>query len=179
MQLILLSLRRTLFLMSIVGILLFSSGAFAAETVVLKYRIFRESLSVKELKNFAQTSELSSALRVKFALARQDPKVVRQYLIEPVKVDLVLLDRVLNSRIGNLLLGQISQTIHTPSRRADRQALRSALILSASRDQEITLIEIIQNYPTSKVEVEGDNLESAYRQLRRLEGTLENLLGKQ
>jgi hypothetical protein len=104
---------------------------------------------------------------------------MRQYLTQPVKVDPVLLDRVLNSKIGNFLLDEMSQTIHTPSRRADRQALRSALILSASRDRQLTLLEIIQNYPTSDVEVEGDRLEATYRQLRRLEATLENLLGQE
>lgn len=155
-------------------LILFSSiNAFAAETVILKYRILRESVSVKELTNFAQTGKLSSSLKVNFALARQDPKAVRQYLTQPVKINPLLLDRVLNSQIGNLLLDQISQTIHTPSRLADRQALRSALVLSAIRDREITLIEIIQNYPTSELQVEGDRLENAYNQLYRLQKILE------
>lgn len=148
----------------------------AAEQVVLKYRIFREAISVKELSTFAETGELSTSLRINLALARQDPKAIRQYLTQPVRVKVVFLDRVLNSPVGNVILDQISQVIHTPSRQADRQALRSALILSASRDGQISLIETIQNYPTQQVEVEGDRLESAYRQLRRLEDRLEDLL---
>lgn len=167
-----------------VGILLFSSSMFlfepqvanAAEQVVLKYRIFRQSISVKELSTFAETGELSKSLRINLALARQDPKAVRQYLTQPVRVNVVLLDRVLNSPVGNVILDQIGQVIHTPSRRADRQALRAALVLSASRDGQISLIETIQNYPSSEVEVEGDRLESAYRQLRRLGGRLQDLL---
>jgi hypothetical protein len=109
------------------------------------------------------------------ALARQDPKLFRRYLTQPVKVNPVLLDRLLNSRIGNVLLDEISQTVHTPSGRADRQALRSALIISASGDRQLTLIEILKNYPTSDVEVEGDRLENTYRQIRRL-GSLKDLL---
>lgn len=159
------------------SILLFSSSAIAAEQVVLKYRIFRESLSVKELSTFAETGELSKSLRINFALARQDPKVIRQYLIQPVKVNVVFLDRVLNSPVGNIILDQVSQVIHTASRGADRQAMRSALVLSARDDNNITLLETIQNYPTSQVQVEGDRLESAYRQLRRLGGRLQDLLG--
>jgi len=54
-----------------------SSSAIAAEQVVLKYRIFRESISVEELTTFAETGELSTSLRLNFALARQNPKVVR------------------------------------------------------------------------------------------------------
>lgn len=176
MHLLFVLLRRTLILMSSVSILLYSTSAVAAERVVLKYRIFSESIPVKELTTFAQTGELSSSLRIKLALARQDPKAFRQYLTEPVSVNPIFLDRVLNSRIGDFLLDQVSQAVHTPSGQANRQALRAALVLSASGDSKITLLETIQNYPTAVVLVEGDRLESAYVQLRRLEGRLEDLL---
>ena len=178
-------LRRSLILSVTLAITLSSKSAFAAEQVVLKYRIFRSSISVKELTNFAQTGELSTSLRVNLALAKQNPKAIRQYLTQPVAVNIRLLDRVLNSPVGNVVLDQISEAIHTPSRKADRQALRAALILSASRDypsgstvnsrNSISLIEIIQNYPTSEVEVEWEVLERAYRQLSQLAGTLQDL----
>lgn len=79
-------------------------------------------------------------------------------------------------------MDQISQVIYTPSRRADRQALRSALVLSASQDGQVSLIKIIKNYPTDEVEVDGivyrrrHRLEGAYRQLRRLQTSLRYLL---
>ncbi len=166
-------------LVLVINIYFILSGvpALAAETVVLKYRIFRESVSVQELSTFAQTGKLSTTLRVNLALARQNPQAIRQYLTEPVKVNPVILDKVLNSRIGNVILDQLTQVIHTRSRQADKQALRAALVVSASKDRQITLIEVIQNYPTKEVEVEGDRLEAAYRQLRRLQGNLQDILG--
>jgi hypothetical protein len=159
-----------------INLLFYHFPAIAAEQVLFKYGIFRESLSVEELSAFAQTGVLSKSLRINLALARQNPKAIRTYLTEPVKVSPVILDRVLNSRVGILILDQITQVIHTPSGKADRQALRSALVLSASKDGQITLIEIIENYPTSEVVIEGERLESAYRQLRLLQETIENLL---
>ncbi len=178
-------LNRSLLLLLIIAFSLSNGSAFAAENVVIKYRIFRESLSVKELTNFAQTGELSTSLRVNFALAKQQPKVIRGYLTETVTVNPVLLDRVLNSSVGNIVLDRIGEAIHTPSRKADRQALRAALILSASSEvsnsgnkNNISLIEIIQNYPASEVEVEGEVLERAYRQLRQLGGNVQDLLLK-
>ncbi|MCV3217551.1 alpha/beta hydrolase [Plectonema radiosum NIES-515] len=111
------------------------------------------------------------------ALARQNPQAIRQYLREPVKVNPVILDKVLNSRIGNVILDQVTQVIHTRSREADKQALRAALVISASKDRQITLIEVIENNPTNEIEVEGDRLETAYRQLRRLQGNLQDILG--
>lgn len=160
----------------ITSILLFSTSSLAAERVVLKYRILRQSVSVKDLSTFAETGKLPLALQASLALAKQDPKPVRQYLTQPVNVNPVLLDKVLNSPVGNVFLDQISQVIHTPSRTADRQAMRSALVLSASKDKQISLIEVIQNYPSTDVEVDGNKLESAYKQLRRLQGNIQDFL---
>ncbi|GAB1542761.1 hypothetical protein NUACC21_54350 [Scytonema sp. NUACC21] len=170
------SLRRTSVFTVIACLLLNGFHAIAAEKVILKYRVFRESLSVADLSSFAETGKPSSALSSHLASAGQDPQRVRKYLTEPVKVNLVILDKVLNSQIGNSVLDQLSQVIHTPSGKADRQALRSALILCANQDEKITLLEVIQNYPTSEVEVDGARLETAYRQLLLLQGNLQNLL---
>ncbi len=184
MRLLFLPLRRALVIVASTSIFLASSSAMfgsvaanAAEQVVLKYLVFRQSVSVEELSTFAETGELSRSLQVNLRLAKQDPKVVRQYLTEPVEVNLIFLDRVLNSPVGNILLDELSRFVHTPSGLADRQALRSALVISASGDNTISLIEVIRNYPTSQVEVEGERLEGAYRQLQRLRGTLQDLLG--
>jgi len=171
-----LSVYRGLILVTSIYFILSGVPALAAESVVLKYRIFRESVSVSELSTFAQTGKLSTSLRVNLALARQNPQAIRQYLTEPVKINPVILDKVLNSRIGNVILDQLTQVIHTRSRQADKQALRAALVVSASKDRQITLIEVIENYPTREIEVEGDRLESAYRQLRRLQDNLPDFL---
>lgn len=147
----------------------------AAERVVLKYRVFRESIAVEDLTKFARTGEMSPDLRVNLALARQDPQNIRQSLTNTVTVDPILLDRVLNNTVGEFLLDEIGKTVRSPSRQANRQALRAAIALSA-RDRQLSLLEILQNYPATDVEVEGDRLEAVYNQLRRLQGSLENLL---
>lgn len=175
MHLLFLLLRRTLVFIFTATLVINCTNVTAAEKVVLNYRIWRQSLSVKELTNFARTGRISSSLRVNFALARQDPQEIRQYLTAPVKVNPLLLDRVLNNQVGNFLLDRIGESIHTPSGRANRQALRSALVLSARGDRQMTLLEVLQNYPTSEVEVEGDRLAEAYQQLRRLQGILKKL----
>jgi hypothetical protein len=156
--------------------LLTSNYVLAAKTVVVEYKIFNESIAVDELSTFARTGKLSNSLRINLALARKEPQVIRQYLTTPVQVSPIFLDRVLNSPVGDIILDELSQVIHTPSRKADRQALRSALVLSAAGDEQVSLIEIIQNYPTPDVKVDGEHLENAYRQLRKLQTGLENFL---
>lgn len=83
----------------------------------------------------------------------------------------------MNSQIGEGLLDQVSQVVHTPAGQADRQALRSALVQSAAQDGKITLIETFQNYPTPEVQVEGKRLAQVSRQLSTLEGRIQDLLG--
>ena len=160
------------------GLLLSSSQAIAAEQMVLKYKILREKISVKELTRLTETGTPSPAIAAYLKLAGREPQDIRQPLTQVVKVNPLLLDRVLNSWVGNAVLDQVSQAIHTPSNQANRQALRAAITLSASQDGKLTLMEVLQNYPTQEVEVEGDRLVSAFQQLSRLSDRLENLLNR-
>lgn len=150
-------------------------NAEAAETVILKYKILRESISVPELKTLAQTGELSPSLKVYLLLAKKKPEELRDALTKPVTVDGVVLSKVLNSFPGEFLLDQVSEVIHTPSDRSSRQALRSALVNSALADNKIRLIEVLENYPTSEVHVEGDRLADAYRSIDNVVGRLPKL----
>ncbi|KAM3115076.1 alpha/beta hydrolase [Phormidesmis sp. 146-33] len=152
-----------------------TAEAIAAERVTLKYKIFRESISVPQLTTFAKTGEISQSLRFYLNATRQNPEDVRRVLNRPIDVNVVTLDRTLNSRVGELLLDQIGQAIHPPVEEVNRQALRSALVLSAQSDNQISLIEVLQNYPTAEVEVEGERLVQAYRQLSALNGRLRNV----
>lgn len=157
--------------------LLLSTPALAAERVIFKYKILRESVSVPELTTFAQTGQVSPDLQTYFRLSGQRPETVRQTMTRPIKVDPVLLDRVLNSPLGDGLLDQLGQAIQTPKGGAERQALRAALTLSASGDGTITILEILQNYPTQEVVVDGDRIETAYRRLNEFVDRLRNPLG--
>ncbi len=153
-----------------------SAAAIAAERIVLTYGTFGRSLSVEELDTFATTGEQSPSLQAYFRMSRADPKPVRQSLSQPIEADPVLLDRALNSWVGNVLLDRLGAVIQTPSNRANRQALRSALVLSASDDSQMTLLEILQNYPTSELHVKGELLVETYFRLKRFERRIEQIL---
>lgn len=177
MRLLFLLLHRAFLLGAITSVLLYSTSAIAAEKVVLKYGVFRGPVSVSELTTFAETGKVSPSLRFYLSAARRNPQEVRQALTQEVKVNPLLLDRGLNSQIGEGLLDQVSRVVHTPSGRADRQGLRSALVQSAAQDGKITLIETFQNYPTPEVQVEGKRLAQVSRQLSTLESRIQDLLG--
>jgi len=157
--------RWTLFVAAGAGILFHSSAAVASEKVVIKYSVIRMTLPVSELEIFAETGKMSPGLEMLLGKAKKDPETLRRYLTRPVKVNPRFLDRTLNSKVGEVILDEVGQVIRTPSGNANREALRSALVLSATNDNEITLLETMKNYPTPEVYVEGDRLIEAYGKL--------------
>jgi Alpha/beta hydrolase of unknown function (DUF1400) len=157
--------RWTLFLAAGAGILFYSNAAAAAEKVVLKYSAIRMTLPVSELEIFAETGKMSPALEMLLGNAKKNPETVRRSLIRPVKVSQSFLDRTLNSKVGEVILDEVGQVIRTPSGNENRDALRSALLVSASNDNEITLLETMKNYPNPEIHVEGDRLVEVYGKL--------------
>ena len=131
-------------------------SAEAAQSVVLKYRFLWESISIKELSTFARTAELSPTLRTYLKLAGKEPDQVRRDLTQEVKVNPNVLSQLLNTPIGELLLAQVSEVVHTPDNVANRESLRGALVSSALPDGKVTLIETLEEYPTPEVHVEGE-----------------------
>jgi Alpha/beta hydrolase of unknown function (DUF1400) len=159
------------------SMILGSSAAIASEQVVLKYSAFQRSVQVADLAKFAETGEMSRPLRAYVRMSGEDPKNVRETLTKPVAIDAVTLDRVLNSFAGEALLSQLSQYVYTRSSDANVPALRSAMVLSASDDNQITLLELLQKYPTKQVLVNGNRLLAAYNEIQSISEKLKGVLG--
>ncbi|TVP70307.1 MAG: alpha/beta hydrolase [Leptolyngbya sp. LCM1.Bin17] len=153
-----------------------AAPALAAERVVLRYRGFSRSVPVQDLVTLAETGEAPGSVAGLLRQAGQDPQNVRSLLIRPIAADPVMLDRALNSVPGGWVLDQVGETIRPAAGGRSRQALRSALVLSAAEDNQITLIEVLQNYPTAEVVVEGDRIQSTYNRLAQFLRPLSILL---
>ena len=160
-----------------VGAALYSTAGLAAEKVILRYGIFQESISVAELSSFAKTGDPSPTLAAYMKLAKKEPEEIRNALTKEAKVSVVVLDRALNNFVGERLLDEVGKTIHTSANTANRQALRSSLVLSASDDGKLSLIEAIEKYPTQEVEVKVDRLVDTAAKLSELEGGIRRILG--
>jgi hypothetical protein len=157
------------------GLLAFISPqapAHAAESIVFNYRWLQRTVSVDELSTFAETGEPSEPLAYYLGALDEDPDRVRQVLTQPITIDPVMLDRGLNHPLGYIVLDQLTPIFHTESGEGDRQALRAALVLSASDDETISIIELLQNYPTQELYVEGEQLIDAYTDIAMLRDRL-------
>ena len=145
-----------------------SESAIAAERIVLVSGAWRRSVSIEDITTFVETGETSPGLDEYFQTTKHDPTVVILMLTSPVTADLSLLDQALNNILGEVFLDQLGTMIRTPADRSNREALRSALILSAKDDNQVSLLELMQNYPTQEIWVDGDRLAEANRLLQKV-----------
>ena len=127
----------------------------AAERLYFTYGPLGRSISIQELRDFAETGETSRQLRWYLDVANLEPEQFRAVLTKEISLGLQFIDRVTYSLPGEFALFQLGQVVHTRSRQANIQALRSSLILSVSEDNRLTLLEFLENYPTEGIYVDG------------------------
>jgi hypothetical protein len=158
-----------------IGFVSTSLPASAAEQIILSYSILRESISVSELRTLADTGETSSSLKNYLEKANTKPEELQQTLTKEIEVDPVRLSKILNSYPGELVLDLASEVIQTPSGRASRESLRGALVSSAIPDGNVRIIEVLENYPTNEVHVDGDRLVELYNTLNNVVGSVSQI----
>lgn len=129
-----------------------------AEAVVITFGPLARSIPMSDLTALAETGTVSRRLRLLLGLAKINPDELRAVLNKSAQVNLAALDKQLNSPLGAFALYEVGKVIRTRSNKANIQALRSALVLSARDDNQITLIEFLQNYPGQQVYLEGAKL---------------------
>lgn len=138
----------------------------AAERLYFTYGPLGRSFSIEDLRTFAETGESTRQLQWYFNLANTEPEDFRQVLTKPIPVSRGLINRITYSLPGEFALSQLGEVIHTKSRRANIQALRAALVLSVNDDNRLSILEFLENYPTSGVYIDGVVLARVIRNVK-------------
>jgi hypothetical protein len=147
------------------AVLLGSGKAFALEKVTVKYGAVDVTLPMSDLQSFAETGKPSPQLQSVLSLAKQTPESVREILTREVALDSQLVARLINTYFGEIVLKQLGEVAYAPATRAQSApALRDALV-AASRDGKISLIEVIQNYGPTALEVDGNQAVAIYQRV--------------
>ncbi|WP_371117833.1 alpha/beta hydrolase [Microcoleus sp.] len=149
------------------AVLLSSGKAVALETVTVKYGAIDVTLPLADLQSFIQTGKPSPQLQSVLSLAKQTPESVREILTREVALDSQLVTRLANSYFGEIVLKQLGEVAYAPATRAQSApALRDALV-GASKDGKISLIEVMQNYTPSALEVDGNQAMAVYQRVMK------------
>ncbi|MBE9222975.1 alpha/beta hydrolase [Cyanobacterium stanieri LEGE 03274] len=142
--------------------------AIASERVTIRYHNHRMSMTVAELSEFGRSGQMSSSIQRYFRATEQNPQRMQWALTKEIPINPITLSRTLNSPLGLIFLNPLGEIITTPSNRANIEALRGALVTSALDDNKISLMEIVENYPTDEVQIHGDRILETYKTMAKI-----------
>jgi hypothetical protein len=157
-------------------LLLNVSSAQAADKVVVRYGILRQSLSVAELTAFAEKGEMSRKVERYLNMSKSDPAEIRQILTKPITISAGTLTTALNNPLGDRMLDELGLMIQTPKNEGNRDALRTAVTQSATKDNQISILEIIQNYPADEIHLDAKRIIKTYNTLAKYQKPIEGIL---
>jgi hypothetical protein len=182
-----LEVRARRWLNGMVGAIAMATGFFllvppgqAADEIVFRYGILRQRLAVAELTNFAKTGEESRVLKKYLQMTNSDAQSIRQILNQPVDINHNTLSTAMNNPVANLLLDELGHMIQKPSNniRENREALRESMLTSASKDNQFTLLEVIQNYPGEEIHLDVKRAIKTYNTISKFQKPAEGTLGQ-
>ncbi|MFQ3617224.1 MAG: alpha/beta hydrolase [Cyanobacteriota bacterium] len=156
-----------------------ASPASAAESIVVNFGPLSRSFSITEFQTLAETGQPSRKLRWYLNTAGVKPSTARSLLTQQVPLPLEFVDQILNSLPGEFGLYQLGQVISPSSQEASLQAMRAAVVLSAADDNRVSMLEILENYPTRELHIDGLGLMRTARDVQNLMsgsgGTIEGI----
>ncbi|NMG22408.1 lysophospholipase [Brasilonema bromeliae SPC951] len=134
--------------------ILSSSFSFAAEQFVVRYGFFEQSLPLQDLRNYAETQQVSSNLKSFLSyLKPKQQKMLQEALQIKMSLDIVAVDKLLDSGIGKMLLSVGSKSVIRRDKAA-KEALRAAIILGAKSTKGLGIISFLEAYPSEKLVVD-------------------------
>ena len=130
-------------------------AAGAADNLVFVSGAFKRSIPVSDLEHLASTGEARGLLGDVMKLAKQEPDKVADMLNASMSLPIVLVSRLLNTRIGEAILERLAQVIYplkVPE--VGLPALRSGIVLGLrDGDGSLSALTFLRAYPNRDMEV--------------------------
>lgn len=129
--------------------------ALGADRIYFTYGALETSIPVDSLQNYAKTGKVDAYLApyIKRLSIKQRAKFQR-ILLNRIDLTPVAISQFFYSPIGETLLTRIGELIQTRAGLSGFYGLRAALILSAVDPQGLTLLNVLQKFPTEGVRVD-------------------------
>jgi predicted dienelactone hydrolase len=161
----------SLWLLSLVALLMRSPPVMAAEKVSFWYGALEFSIPLDSLETYAKTGEIDDSLATYDQyLGDQKLAKLRSNLTHPIDLDAVTVSRWLNTSLGENILKSLGQIIKPSVGQNGFYALRSALISAADSPDKLTLLNILRQFPAETIQVDAKSvlkLASTFEQLKQ------------
>ncbi|MBV8884390.1 MAG: alpha/beta hydrolase, partial [Chroococcidiopsidaceae cyanobacterium CP_BM_RX_35] len=128
--------------------------ALGAERIYFVYGALERSIPVSSLQTYAKTGKVDSDLAP--YIKRLKPKQrndLRRLLVNRIDLDPVAVSQFFYSPIGEALLTRLGQFVQTGAGVSGFYGIRGALILAADDPQGLTLLNVLQKFPTDGIRV--------------------------
>lgn len=132
-----------------------TNPVLAAEVIYFSYGALERSISVAALEAYTKQGKLDADLAA-YAdyIGSQQLAQLRSALVTPIDVSPVAVSQFLYTPQGEILLRRLGQVIQTEARQPGFYALRAALILAATDPEGLTLLNVLQRFPTRSMRVD-------------------------
>lgn len=149
----------------------------AAERITFAFGPLERSIELADLEQLVEDGVLSEELAyyAQFLPDDYDIEEIRQALtwrveqdIDTIDLNVVLLDRFFYTKQGEYLLNIAADFIRTEARRSDFRALRGAILVAVSDEQEgLTLLNAVRRFPSPEMRIELDRGLGLLREINR------------
>ncbi len=150
------------FLLGTAVSLFINTNAHATDVVDIKYKETEISLKTKELKKFANTGEIPPSLQKFFNDTEQVPEFLSGLLTQEIYISRSLINDILDSPTGEFFLLKLNQTIDASASTEDLEAVKKTVIKAYNDDRELSILELLSEYPKRRLKVDLTGLESTY-----------------
>lgn len=134
----------------------FCPVSLAANRIDLDYGSVQRTLSADELQAFAKTNKPQGVLAELFSFAELNADKMHDLLTKPIPMKTATMEHLVNSYLGEVLLGQVGSVI-LPATGGDAiKNLKTGLVKGIQNDQ-ISVLSFIQSYPDN-IRVDGKRL---------------------
>lgn len=138
----------------------------ASDQVVLAFGPFSRSIPTESLVKFAETGVVDRPLAPFLRrLNTTQQEQLRTALIARRATNLVPLSQWFNSPMGDRSLQFLGKLVQTDAGLNGRQALRAAIV-AAAEDGDISVIDIVRNFPTPSLQIDLSQALAIGRQVR-------------
>jgi hypothetical protein len=159
------------------SILLSGPLAQAAEQITLIIGPLNRSIAVSDIEALTTGQAATGDLRTVLHFAGRTSEQAGGLLRMELPFSLIQADQILNSSLGESLLGKLGQIVAPRSSgQAGTEALRAAIILSLADDGKANVIEVLKRYPTD-MRINVGALRSASKEFQDLPKLLQGLGG--
>ncbi|MGF1600848.1 MAG: alpha/beta hydrolase [Thermosynechococcaceae cyanobacterium] len=150
----------------------------AAEKVIIKYGAFGRSVSVADLREYAETSKASPELASVLSIVKSEQK---ESLQKGLKIKLpfnaVQVDKLLRSGPGAQLLPQVAKVTILPGD-SEELAMRSALVIAAGSKEGLGTLSFLEAYPTPTLTIDARAMQKLLKSNASLGALMGGELGK-